>query len=184
VNAQAECPVPSRWRPYVVQPGNTLEILAQASRTTVQDLQEGNCLAPEALLLPGDLLYLPRSVPPLSPEGTPLSNDHEALTVIGCASPSVRIASPIPGQRVPAEFTVIGTATHPDFGYYELQLRAEDERGFILVARSTQPIFNNALGRLSTEMTISGRAVLRLIVVDTNGSVTDMTTCAVPIHLD
>ncbi|MDX1995627.1 MAG: hypothetical protein SF029_24805 [bacterium] len=181
---QADCPVPVRWRPYVIQPGNTLEVLAQASRTTVQDLQLGNCLAAEAQLLPGDLLYLPRSVPPLSPDGTPLPSGHEALTVIGCSSPSVRIASPIPGQRVPQGFAVIGTATHPDFGYYELQLRAEDERGFILVARSTQPIFNNTLGTLNTDMARSGRAVLRLIVVDVNGIVTDTTVCVVPIHLD
>ena len=46
---------------YVVEPGDSLGALAEATGVTVQDIVNGNCLTDADTLFIGQTIYLPRS---------------------------------------------------------------------------------------------------------------------------
>ncbi len=52
------CLWPADWRPYTVEVGDTLALLASAARSSVYLLMQGNCLA-SSDIQPGDVIYLP-----------------------------------------------------------------------------------------------------------------------------
>ena len=58
--SQDDCTYPADWIEIVIQPGDTLESLAQAYQTTSEQLSQGNCL-PDSTLIPGDTLLVPPS---------------------------------------------------------------------------------------------------------------------------
>ncbi|KAF0106734.1 MAG: outer membrane adhesin like proteiin [Anaerolineaceae bacterium] len=60
------CPPPPGWVPYLVQPGDTLDLLAWRYNVTAGEIAAANCLLTETLV-PGSLLYLPPS-----PTATPI----------------------------------------------------------------------------------------------------------------
>jgi LysM repeat protein len=62
----ANCPPPTNWLPYLVQPGDTLTLLAFKYNTTVDAVIQANCLLSNTLL-PGSILYLPPA-----PTATPI----------------------------------------------------------------------------------------------------------------
>lgn len=53
-----ECPAPEGWKPYVIQPGDTLEAIAERSGTSVEEIQQANCLQGTSLI-PGSILQIP-----------------------------------------------------------------------------------------------------------------------------
>jgi LysM repeat protein len=59
------CPPPLGWVPYLVQPGDTLDLLAWRYNVTAGEISAANCLLTDTLV-PGSLLYLPPS-PPATP---------------------------------------------------------------------------------------------------------------------
>ncbi len=63
------CPPPLGWLPYIVQPGDTLDGLAQRYKKTSAEISQANCLG-SAALLPGLVVYLP---PLPTPTRTPVS---------------------------------------------------------------------------------------------------------------
>lgn len=56
------CTPPEGWSAIIVQPGDTLESLAQTYGTTVKKLMSANCLL-TGDLIPGTLLYVPNIAP-------------------------------------------------------------------------------------------------------------------------
>ncbi|MGD2157468.1 MAG: LysM peptidoglycan-binding domain-containing protein [Anaerolineales bacterium] len=56
------CSFPSGWSIIIIEPGDTLESIAQKYNITPQELAEGNCLVTETIL-PGSTLYVP-GLPP------------------------------------------------------------------------------------------------------------------------
>jgi len=52
------CPPPAGWQAYLVQPGDTLEGLAERYRLSTEQLSQANCLMTTSLL-PGSYLYVP-----------------------------------------------------------------------------------------------------------------------------
>jgi LysM repeat protein len=52
------CPPPAGWQAYLVQPGDTLEGLAERYRLSAEQLSQANCLMTTSLL-PGSYLYVP-----------------------------------------------------------------------------------------------------------------------------
>jgi hypothetical protein len=64
-----ECPAtPFNWIPYIVEPGDSLSLLAEQTSSTVNDLMAGNCLASADEIFVGQTLYLP-TVPVVAPIG-------------------------------------------------------------------------------------------------------------------
>jgi LysM repeat protein len=62
----ANCPPPAGWQAYLVQPGDTLEGLAERYLVPADQLSQANCLMTTSLL-PGSYLYMP-----LVPTRTPV----------------------------------------------------------------------------------------------------------------
>ncbi len=65
------CPPPSGWSPIIVQPGDTIESIAQAHNTTPKLIKQANCLAGNNLVA-GTIIYVPGAPPPTNiPCGPP-----------------------------------------------------------------------------------------------------------------
>lgn len=69
---QIPCQPPEGWTAVVVQPGDSLLIIAEYYQITPESLIEANCL-PSEDLTPGSILYVPAVIPISS--GTPTSSD-------------------------------------------------------------------------------------------------------------
>ena len=55
------CPPPTGWVQYIVQNGDSLAGLADATGSTVEQLGTANCIADTNIVYVGQVLYLPRS---------------------------------------------------------------------------------------------------------------------------
>lgn len=53
------CPPPAGWVAYVIEPGDTLGVLAEATGTTVDALVRANCLTDASRINVGQTIYLP-----------------------------------------------------------------------------------------------------------------------------
>lgn len=95
----AACVPPYGWKPYVVQPGDTLYSLATRFRTTVQAIMRANCLN-RYYLYAGEILYLPplpAPTPTRKPTPTPTRRPTLTPTLTGTPSPTLTITpSPSP----------------------------------------------------------------------------------------
>ncbi|HEX7555993.1 MAG TPA: LysM peptidoglycan-binding domain-containing protein [Leptolinea sp.] len=60
------CPQPEGWLPYVIQSGDSLELLAGERLTDLNSVMNGNCLTRPGAL-PGSTIYLPPPPPTLTP---------------------------------------------------------------------------------------------------------------------
>ncbi len=65
------CPPPAGWSPIFIQPGDTIESIAQTHNTTTNLIKQANCLVSNNLI-PGTIIYVPGAPPPTSiPCGPP-----------------------------------------------------------------------------------------------------------------
>lgn len=64
------CGPPANWYPYRVQAGDTLYSLAVATNTTVRELQVANCLPSPDRIRVGQIIYLPKPLPSITPTVT------------------------------------------------------------------------------------------------------------------
>lgn len=187
------CSSPSGWSNYVVQVGNTLFSIAQAVGSTVSELQQTNCLPNANQIIVGDVLFVPelpaqpvRTNVPANPTN-PSTNPNIApnLMALGCSNPAVQIMSPVIGQQVSGMFSVTGTATYNDaFGYYLLEIRADNAVVYNFYSRSDAPVMGDILGQLDASLFSSGVYWLRLLVVDNTGNIRADATCVIPIVID
>jgi LysM repeat protein len=66
----AGCPPPPGWIPRFVQPGESIEVIAQAYLTTIEELMSANCLTTQTIS-PGKILYVPNIPPTATSSPTP-----------------------------------------------------------------------------------------------------------------
>ena len=76
------CPIPDTWIIITIQPGDTIENLAQSYQTSPDTLMQGNCLFHPSIM-PGSRLFIP--VPAVSPTTTLTLTP--SLTTINCSKP-------------------------------------------------------------------------------------------------
>lgn len=86
------CPPPRGWVPYVLQPDDTYEQLAEERGTSVERLVEGNCL-PGPVIMEGSILY----IPPLR-EPTPTKTPRKEKKA---EEPEPDTSTPVPPTSVP-----------------------------------------------------------------------------------
>lgn len=179
------CSAPNGWVLYVVQPGNTLFSIAQASGSTVSELSSVNCLPDVNRITTGDVLFVPRvPVLPIVPtmSGGLSSGGYSA---VGCTNPAVQITRPAIGQRVSGVFDVVGNASYGEsFGYYSLQIRADSSATYNFYSRSENPVLNGVLGQMDAGMFSPGLYWIRILIVDNTGNVASDSTCVIPILID
>lgn len=179
------CSAPNGWVLYVVQPGNTLFSIAQASGSTVSELSSVNCLPDVNRITTGDVLFVPRvPVLPIVPtmSGGMSSGGYSA---VGCTNPAVQITRPAIGQRVSGVFDVVGNASYGDsFGYYSLQIRSDSSATYNFYSRSENPVLNGVLGQMDAGLFSPGLYWIRILIVDNTGNVASDSTCVIPILID
>lgn len=61
-----ECVIRKDWKPYIIQPGDSLIKLAEVHLLSIKELKQGNCLSGDELT-PGNIIFLPERKILLSP---------------------------------------------------------------------------------------------------------------------
>ena len=174
--------MPDNWIAYVIQPGNTMFGLARRFNSTVDALAEANCLADPDNITAGQILYAPpgsdiapddgivpsiETTPP--PDSGIAQGDYGSLN---CEHPSFTITNPRPGTILRGTFAIYGTAAHPDFQFYRLQISGSSTNAadFATLNVYQKPVSNGELGTVNTGAFAPGDYWLRLTVVDNTGN--------------
>jgi len=83
------CPQPEGWEPYIIQNGDSLELLAEERQTNIGEVMSANCLSRPGAL-PGTSIFLPPRPPTLTPTITqsPSITSTQTITLRPCVYPS------------------------------------------------------------------------------------------------
>lgn len=179
----AVCSSPVDWVQYTVQPNDTIDTLARATASTVDDLRQGNCLDDERLLEAGDVVLVPSTpVVMILPGETIIPG---VLYVEGCTLPTVQITQPTLGQVLSGAAAIEGSADIAgSFGGYRLELFQEHSADIFVIGQSTQAVMADVLGSVDTRSISAGQYWIRLVVVDTVGNTLLGGTCAIPVTVN
>ncbi len=171
------CQIASGWVAYVVQPGDTLFTVGLRYNITTDRLRAGNCLSSDTLFT-GQVIYVP-PLPPTLPAASPLPAQATLTTTLPlgydgiCADMRSVITSPPVGATLSGVVQFYGTAAHPDFQFYKLEIRQEGastSADFITFVTRYEPVVNGLLGELNTAAFGDGEYWIRLVVVDHTGN--------------
>jgi LysM repeat protein len=167
------CPIPSGWVTYAIQSGDTMFSLARRFGLTVNDLAGANCIADPSNITAGQILYVPPgiSVTP-APIGTGIAPPAGNYTRFDCDNPSWTITQPGPGTVLRGTFAVYGTANHPQFSFYRLQISGSgtNDADFATLQVYNAPVASGQLGAINPAAFAPGDYWLRLTVVDNTGN--------------
>jgi hypothetical protein len=166
------CIAPSGWALYEVERGVTLFMVALDVGVSVVELQAANCITDVDRIIAGSSIYVPR-LPDIALETGRLPQ--------GCQNVNVSIRQPQPNQRLDRVFHVMGSASIPDFGYYKLEIRAEEATRYNFLMQSSEVVLEGVLGRVDVDLFPPGRYWLRLAVVDASGNIAPDSTCVIPM---
>jgi hypothetical protein len=139
------------------------------------DLQQANCIPDPNTIYVGQVIL----VPPGRVIGSPTRISPVA---INCDNPAARITSPRPDAIVRGVLLVQGTATLPNFGFYKLEIRPDNDpvwRNINLIR--TQVTTNGQLGLINSAVFPNGVYWIQLTVVDNTGN-TPVLPCAVRVR--
>jgi spore germination protein YaaH len=165
------CVVPEDWIVYVIQPGDVMFYLSQRFGLTVNELAGANCIENPDEITAGQILYVPpgSNVAP-APSSTAVNKGDYAS--VNCDNPSWTITNPRPGTVLRGTFAVYGTATHPDFEKYRLQISGSgtDDTDFATLQVYTTPVVSGELGTVNSAAFVPGDYWLRLTVIDQTGN--------------
>jgi LysM repeat protein len=159
---------------YVVRRGDSLFSIARATGSTVDALQEANCLENIDRITVGERLYVP------GPASDIMLPDDGMMSPQGCTDVSTIILSPAPGDAVRNVFILKGTALDNRFAYYQIDVRPDSTNTYSFYSRSEQPVVDGTLGTVDPGIFRPGVYWIRLSVVDTSNQVV-MPTCAIPM---
>ncbi len=160
------CPIPEAWIAYSVQPGDTLFSLARRWGVGTSALAEANCLDDPNAITVGQILYAPPGSD-VTPRPTAATAGTGRYTRFNCDNPSATISDPRPGAVLRGTVGIYGTATHPNFQFYRLQISgSEQPENFATLGVYRQAVKGGQLGTLNTAAFAPGDYWLRLTVVD------------------
>ncbi len=170
------CTVPQGWISYTIQPGDTLFALSLRFKLPQATLAEANCLNNAANITAGQILFIPpgSNVTPSAPSGNvPAGNAPSGnYSSFDCGNPAATISSPVAGTVLRGTVAIFGTATHPDFQFYRLQVSGggTGDGDFATLDVFNTQVSNGQLGTLNTAAFVPGDYWLRLTVVDNTGN--------------
>lgn len=168
---EATCEPIDGWVEYVVQSGDILFEIAQASGITTDFLREANCITGN-VVVPGQVILVPAD-----------STLIEAVVIApplatNCPNPAVQITFPRAGEILTAPVVVRGIAINEFFGYYRIFISPNRDVNFP-VAENNQRVVDDVLGTLNAPAYPAGSYTLRLEVYNQWGDLFDR--CFVPI---
>ncbi len=167
------CTHPATWVPYTILPNETLFSISLQVGVPLQQLQDANCIVNADAIIAGQVIFIPPGK--IISTNTPLtatagvSNTGNAAL---CPNPNVRITAPISGSVFSTKFTVMGTASIPNFSYYVIDYRPDIVSDYSSFGRNLTPVTNGVLVVFdpTPPHLPSGGYTMRLRVVDTSGN--------------
>ena len=182
------CLVPPGWITYTVQPGDNLFRLSQRFNLSLDDLVEANCIEDRNTITAGQLLYVPpgSAVTPV-PSTAVFAQITPAVGTasFNCGNPAATITDPRPDTVLRGTVGLYGSATHPDFQFYRVQIAggSSEDSSFITIGeRRFTPVIGGQLDTLNTNGFAPGYYWLRLTVVDNTGNF--LPQCTVRVRIE
>lgn len=171
------CEPPEGWTTYLVRGDENFADIARAANVHIDELLAANCFALGDNLSPYTRLYVPRPLTAPIPTPPPLV-DAEAVARQGCA-PGVQIIAPPEGTIVDSLFTLVGTASIPEFAYYDIDIRPASIDTFTRYSRADEAVIGGALGVIDPDLFGIGVYWVRLSVYAQDNDTPQ--TCAIPM---
>ncbi len=151
------------WTPYTVQVGETLFSIARRAGISLTELARANCINDPSRLSAGEVLYVPRPISPALPT-------LGGINVRNCGNPQQQMVNVQPDGALRGVFTITGSATHPDFQFYKIEIRAEASAAWQNIITRPAAVVNGVLADFNTTLLPNGVYWLRLTVVDKTGN--------------
>lgn len=175
------CRPNTSWRVYEVQSGNTLFAIAMAVNSTVDELQQANCLPDASRITTGDLIYVPR-LPSGSVRNIPETRaESSQQVIIGCGNPNVRITSPNANQVINGNLPVVGTVQDRNFWYYKIEIQPPNSTTYNFITDGNEPVQNDVLAMIDTNIFGTGVHRIRLSMIDVTAGIQENATCDIPV---
>jgi murein DD-endopeptidase MepM/ murein hydrolase activator NlpD len=179
------CPIPEGWIAYTIQRGDTLFALSRRFDIAQDELAEANCITDPGNITAGQIIYAPpgSNVAPAAVTPGATSAAPVAGGSFDCDNPAATITQPAAGTVLRGTVGIYGTATHPSFQFYRLQVSGggtQDEE-FATLGVFREQVSNGQLGTLNTAMFAPGDYWLRLTVVDITGNY--LPQCTIRVRL-
>ena len=100
---------------------------------------------------------------------------------IGCIPDQIMLTSPIPGQVVHGQITLVGTVNVPNFAFYYYEITPAGSDTWSPIQAGKKPIIDGELGFWNTSELTPGDYLLRLVVTDNQGQT--LPPCIVPVRV-
>lgn len=135
--------------------------------------------------LPTAPLRTPTPVPSPSPSPSPSPTPSPTVPRARCPDPNAQIEIPAPGQVISQPVTMIGTATHPAFQFYKVEIRGPytGDQWVTLGDVVRQPVFRGPLWRFDPRPFFSQPGAYRLRVVVVDQAAREAAQCEVLIQI-
>jgi LysM repeat protein len=165
------CPRPEGWVIYTIQPGDTLQNLAERTGTTVDELMRLNCLS-SPLIIAYEQLYLPRRpaapgavLPPPAPVQPPGGGGQPPPVVVDC---NETLTCVLPGAPL---VVVPGDPGNPDPNAYT-PCEADKDKPWIDVHGGVLHLFEQGMRTYfyACDYDTGGGVIAEAIPLDDNGA--------------
>ncbi len=151
------------WTPYTVQAGETLFSIARRAGISLAELARANCINDPSRLSAGEVLYVPR---PISAAPPTLGG----IAIRNCGNPQQQMVNVQPDGTLRGVFTITGSATHTDFQFYKIEIRADASATWQNIITRPAAVVSGVLAEFNTDLLPNGVYWLRLTVVDKTGN--------------
>jgi hypothetical protein len=129
-----------------------------------------------------DLISTPTGT--LSPELlTQIADQPQAVqpNAAGCTPGQIELIIPEAGAEIKGAIELTGTVNIPNFGFYKYEIAPSGSDTWATIAAGRTTVTEGSLGRWDTTALTPGDYLLRLVVVDNQGTI--LTPCVVPVQV-
>lgn len=100
----------------------------------------------------------------------------------GCVPGQVMLTEPKNGSEVSDIVTLVGTAQHPNFGFYKYEIARPGDTVWLTIQAGRDPIQDSELGQWDTRSLSTGEYMLQLVVTDNQGE--SLPPCVIKVYVN
>lgn len=113
---------------------------------------------------------------------TPAPSPQLTAAAGGCIPDQIMIIQPEEGAEVSASVIISGTADIPNFGFYKLEMKRQEEASWLTILAGNEVKRSASLGVWNTSLLSPGYHQLSLVVVDNQGR--SLPPCVVQVRIN